>query len=169
MLKERDLSISKYDPSFLYNAHNIRLTAREDNTLLSITNERGTEDTNISFEGIPDINDVVMRINISSTLSMGELRKVASVLTMTAKTKQYGDTKGDIEIQGVNEAVHTDCLCEFFDTLCPMPDILREINRCIISDCEMADDASHALNSIRKQIKAKQAKISEKMAAILLQ
>lgn len=122
---------------------------------------------NISFEGIPDINDVVMRINISSTLSMGELRKVASVLTMTAKTKQYGDTKGDIEIQGVNEAVHTDCLCEFFDTLCPMPDILREINRCIISDCEMADDASHALNSIRKQIKAKQAKISEKMAAIL--
>ena len=122
---------------------------------------------NISFEGIPDINDVVMRINISSTLSMGELRKVASVLTMTAKTKQYGDTKGDIEIQGVNEAGHTDCLCEFFDTLCPMPDILREINRCIISDCEMADDASYALNSIRKQIKAKQAKISEKMAAIL--
>lgn len=49
---QRDLSISKYDPSFLYDAHNIRLTAREDDTLLSITNERGTEDTNISFEGI---------------------------------------------------------------------------------------------------------------------
>lgn len=122
---------------------------------------------NISFEGIPDIRDVIMRINISSTLSMGELRKVSSVLSMTAKTKQYGDTKGEIEIQGLNVANLSDCLSEFFDNLCPMPDVLREINRCVISDTEMADDASGTLNNIRKQIKAKQAKISEKMAAIL--
>lgn len=38
---QRDLSISKYDVNFLYDAHNIRLTAREEDTLLSITNERG--------------------------------------------------------------------------------------------------------------------------------
>ena len=44
---QRDMSISKQKPEFLWDAHNIRLTAREGDTLLSITNEKGTE--NIEF------------------------------------------------------------------------------------------------------------------------
>lgn len=38
---QRDMSISKHPSSFLYDAHNIRLTARGEDTLLTITNERG--------------------------------------------------------------------------------------------------------------------------------
>ena len=44
---QRDMSISRQKPEFLWDAHNIRLTAREGDTLLSITNEKGTK--NIEF------------------------------------------------------------------------------------------------------------------------
>lgn len=147
----------------LNNRQEIELLQDETASALQRLERRGA----ISFEGIPDIQDVIMRAAINSTLSMGELRRVASVLTVTGRVKSYGDTKGDEEIQGVNVTNVSDILDERFEALEPMADILREINRCIISDTEMADDASSTLNSIRKQIKQKQAKISEKMASIL--
>ena len=48
---QRDLSISKHPANYLYDAQNIRITAREDNTLLSITNERGPKDLEIEVTG----------------------------------------------------------------------------------------------------------------------
>lgn len=47
----RDNHEIKQDSKFLWDAHNIRLTNRDDNTLFSITNEKGTLDTGVSFEG----------------------------------------------------------------------------------------------------------------------
>ena len=38
---KRDYSASKADPQYAYENHNIRITSRESNTLLSITNEKG--------------------------------------------------------------------------------------------------------------------------------
>lgn len=52
---QRDMSISKQKPEFLWDAHNIRLTARHGDTLLSITNEKGTvlfDPDCIVFEGV---------------------------------------------------------------------------------------------------------------------
>lgn len=40
---QQDLSISKFNPEFSYENRNIRITAREDSSLLSITNERGNK------------------------------------------------------------------------------------------------------------------------------
>ena len=48
---QRDLSVSKHPAQFLYDGHNIRLTSREDNTLLAITNEKGTLNTDVTVEG----------------------------------------------------------------------------------------------------------------------
>ena len=48
---QRDISISKHPSSFLYDAHNIRLTARGEDTLLTITNEKGTKDVNVEVSG----------------------------------------------------------------------------------------------------------------------
>lgn len=48
---QRDSSISRHPSSFLYDAHNIRLTVRDNDTLYSITNEKGTKKTDISVEG----------------------------------------------------------------------------------------------------------------------
>lgn len=47
----RDNHQIRQDGKFLWNAHNIRLTNRDDNTLLSITNERGTSNTGVSLNG----------------------------------------------------------------------------------------------------------------------
>ena len=41
---KRDVHQIRQDGKFLWDAHNIRLTNREDNTLLSITNEKGTSE-----------------------------------------------------------------------------------------------------------------------------
>lgn len=49
---QRDLSISKHPANYLFDAQNIRITARDNNTLLSITNERGPKDLNIEVSGI---------------------------------------------------------------------------------------------------------------------
>lgn len=46
----RDNHQIRQDAKFLWDAHNIRLTNRDDNTLLSITNEKGTSAPLITFE-----------------------------------------------------------------------------------------------------------------------
>ena len=48
---QRDLTRSKFSPEFAFDAMNIRLTAREDNTLLSVTNEKGTKELPIRTSG----------------------------------------------------------------------------------------------------------------------
>lgn len=48
---QKDISLSKHPTNFLYNARNIRLTARDGNTLMSITNEKGTIDTTRTISG----------------------------------------------------------------------------------------------------------------------
>lgn len=48
---QRDIAISKNPSGFLYDARNIRITQREDDTLIAITNERGTESFGITISG----------------------------------------------------------------------------------------------------------------------
>nr|DAG94142.1 MAG TPA: stabilization protein [Crassvirales sp.] len=40
---QRDLSVSKFNPEYAFDAQNIRITARDNNTLLTVTNERGNK------------------------------------------------------------------------------------------------------------------------------
>ena len=47
----RDNHPIRQDSKFLWDARNIRFTAVEDNTLLSITNERGTSDSLANLRG----------------------------------------------------------------------------------------------------------------------
>ena len=41
---QRDLTVSKFKPEFVFDAQNIRITARENSTLLSVTNEKGNNE-----------------------------------------------------------------------------------------------------------------------------
>ena len=52
---QRDMSVSKQPAQFLYNGRNIRITSREGDTLLSITNERSTK-------VVKDMNEVTIEI-----------------------------------------------------------------------------------------------------------
>ena len=48
----RDNHPSRQNSKFLWEAHNIRFTAREDNTLLTLTNEKGNKNTGLNIHGI---------------------------------------------------------------------------------------------------------------------
>jgi len=48
---QKDISVSKHPAQFIYDGMNIRLTSRDGNTLLSVTNERGTLETGMQAEG----------------------------------------------------------------------------------------------------------------------
>jgi hypothetical protein len=45
---QRDLTVSKFNPEYAFDARNIRITARDNTTLLSVTNEKGTKEIPLS-------------------------------------------------------------------------------------------------------------------------
>lgn len=48
----KDLSYSAFNPEYSWHNHNVRLTARDDNDLLSVTNERGNKYINVELQGL---------------------------------------------------------------------------------------------------------------------
>ena len=46
---KRDIHQIRQEAKFLWDAHNIRLTNRDESTLFSITNERGTSEVLLTF------------------------------------------------------------------------------------------------------------------------
>ena len=59
----RDSSVSQHNPNLVYDAHNIRITTKDGkNSLLSVTNERGTKQVSTSGDtivGVP-IGDAII-------------------------------------------------------------------------------------------------------------
>ena len=99
----------------------------------------------LSFGGIRDIRGSVKRLEIGGVLGMGELLQIMSLLETAGKVKQYGQRESDDET--------ADSLDETFRLLEPIPSLANEIRRCILSDEEMADDASAALLQIRRSMR----------------
>ncbi|HCL01253.1 MAG TPA: endonuclease MutS2, partial [Lachnoclostridium phytofermentans] len=65
------------------------------------------------------------------------------------------------------EEAAQDTLTERFHLLEPLSPINNEIRRCIISEEEIADDASSGLKSVRRQIKLTNDKVHEQLGSIL--
>lgn len=99
----------------------------------------------LSLGGIRDIRGSVKRLEIGGVLGMGELLQIMSLLETAGKVKQYGQRESDDET--------ADSLDETFRLLEPIPSLANEIRRCILSDEEMADDASAALLQIRRSMR----------------
>ncbi len=118
---------------------------------------------NLSFSGVPDIRDSIKRLEISSPLSAIELLRISSVLTATLRVKSYG--KGITARESEEE--YSDTLSERFELLEPMSQNNQEIMRCILSEEEIADDASPGLRSVRRQMKITNDKIHEQLAKIM--
>ncbi len=112
----------------------------------------------LSFNGLPDIGGTLKLLEVGSSLLAGELLKIASVLTATQRVKQYG-TSGQEEV--------TDCLTERFTLLEPLLSLKNEIERCILSEEEIADDASAGLKQVRRQMRITNDKIREQLASIV--
>ena len=63
---QRDLTVSKFKPEFVFDAQNIRITARENSTLLSVTNEKGNNEITLYNEknNIVKIKGTVIGYNV---------------------------------------------------------------------------------------------------------
>ncbi|MDE6233076.1 MAG: endonuclease MutS2, partial [Lachnospiraceae bacterium] len=99
----------------------------------------------IAFSGIRGIKASLKRLEIGSTLGTGELLNISSVLKVALRVKNWGRTD--------DENVTDDSLSYMFNGLEPLSKLNNEIERCILSEEEISDDASPELKSIRRQIK----------------
>ena len=96
----------------------------------------------MSFGNTKDIGYSLKSLEIGSTLSIVELLSIAGLLENAERVKKYGEKD--------REETPDDSLTELFEALSPLSDISKEIRRCIISEEEIADDASPRLKTIRR-------------------
>lgn len=138
----------------------IRKTQRETSDALSRILRKGS----LGFYGVHDIRGSLKRLEVGSALSAQELLHLSSVLDATARIRAYGVKDGVDSGSAVTEA---DSLEEMFVSLEPLTLLNNEIKRCIISEEEIADDASPALKSIRRSLKQTNDKIHEQLNSIV--
>ena len=112
----------------------------------------------IGFSGNKDISFSIKSLDIGSSLSAPELLKIAASLACASKAKAYARSERNEE-----EAAFTDSLQPFFDEIEPLTPLQNEINRCIISEEEIADDASTKLKHIRRSISQTNDKIHSQL------
>ena len=113
----------------------------------------------VSFAGISDIGSSLKRLEIGSSLSIHELLAVSSLLTCAARAKNYGRRQ--------ESELPDDSLDEMFRALEPLINVNNEITRCIISEEEVADDASPGLRHVRRQMKITGDRVHTQLNAIL--
>ena len=99
----------------------------------------------ISFSGLRDIRGSLLRLKVGSSLSIQELMHIASLLETALRVKSYGRRD--------NDDLSSDSLDGFFNAIEPLSPVCREIRRCILSEEEIADDASAGLKHVRRSIK----------------
>ncbi|MBR1470331.1 MAG: endonuclease MutS2 [Lachnospiraceae bacterium] len=98
----------------------------------------------LSFGANFDVRRLMKDAGIGRMLSMSELLSIAGLLACTAAVSEYG-----VET-GAPAEEPQDCLADYFLRLDPLPQLFNEISRCILSEEEMADNASADLSEIRR-------------------
>lgn len=119
----------------------------------------------LSFSGVYPIGEAMKRVAVGASLSVAELLDVAKLLKVAERARQYGEQETDKNDEGL--AKRQDSLTSYFDSLMPLEHLAREINRCILSEDEIADDASSALKEIRRDMKAINAKVHDVLSGIV--
>lgn len=133
----------------------IRLAQQQTSDALTRIYQKGS----LSFSGTHNIGASLKRLEIGGVMNIEELLKTASLLEVAKRTKAYA--------RGNREEAQSDSLEELFAKLEPLTPLLDEIRRCILSEDEIADDASANLKNIRRSIKNTNDKIRSQMNTML--
>ena len=112
-----------------------------------------------SFGNNRDLGFSIRSLEVGSTLSIIELMRIAAMLDNVSRIKTYG--KKD------REDTPDDSLDSYFEQLTPLTQVANEINRCILSEEEIADDASPKLKSIRRSMVVTNEKIRSQLNSML--
>ena len=118
----------------------------------------------ISFSGVKDIGDSLKRLEIGSSLNIIELLSISSLLTVAARARSYGRHEPQ-EDDGASEEF--DSLEPMFRALEPLTPLNNEIKRCILSEDEVADDASPGLAHVRRSMKITSDRIHTQLNSML--
>ncbi len=137
------------------NLEQIELAQRQTSDALTRIYQKGT----LSFSGTHNIGASLKRLEIGGVLSIDELLKTASLLEVAKRAKSY--SRSD------REDAKADSLDELFTRIEPLTPLLEEIRRCILSEDEIADDASATLKNIRRSIKNINDKIRSQINSML--
>ena len=116
------------------------------------------KDSSISFVGIHNVHASLKRLDIGGALNTTELLRIGSLLEVAKRAKAY-DRSDRVDDK-------TDSLTPFFTELEPLSPLHDEIRRCILSEDEIADDASPALFKIRKSIRGMNDRIHAQLTTI---
>lgn len=114
---------------------------------------------NLSFGSVKDVRGSLKRLEIGSTLGIGELLQICALLENASRVKVYGRRD--------RTETPKDSLDDLFDALEPLPQLTGEIRRCILSEDDISDDASPALRQIRRSMKLTGERIHTQLAGMV--
>lgn len=117
------------------------------------------KDSSITFVGIHNVHASLKRLDIGGALNTTELLRIGSLLEVAKRAKAY-DRSDRVDDK-------TDSLTPFFTELESLSPLHDEIRRCILSEDEIADDASPALFKIRKSIRGMNDRIHAQLTTIM--
>ncbi len=112
-----------------------------------------------SFGGNKDLGMSIKALEVGSALSASDLLKIASLLENVKRVKAYGRNE--------KEDAPADTLDEYFNGLEPLGNLANEIRRCILSEEEIADDASPNLKHIRRKISITNDRIHSELTSMI--
>ena len=112
-----------------------------------------------SFGSNKDLGACIKSLEVGSVLSIGELLRIAAFLENVNRIKAYGRKE--------REDAPTDSLDIYFDALEPLTPLSSEIRRCILSEEEIADDASPTLKHIRRSMTITNDKIHSQLTSMI--
>lgn len=132
----------------------------------------------LSFSGVRNIGDSLKRLEIGGSLSTIELLRICSLLEASKRAKAFSRTsteRAGLEqrtdsrmADGQNHTENTtDSLTDLFAQIEPLTPLHDEIRRCILSEDEIADDASSTLRSIRRSMRGMNDKIRAAMNSMI--
>ena len=101
---QRDLTVSKFSSEFAFDAQNIRITARDHNTLLSITNEKGNKEIILK-----DANKDVTGIN-GTVIGYNVLNEYVTLFTTDIKENKQEDTIYRLTKKEDTEGKYFECI-----------------------------------------------------------
>ena len=113
----------------------------------------------LSLSGLFDIRPFEDRLRLGGGLSQGELLSIVSLLSAAERAKAYGTPEKD--------DTPKDSIDPLFEEIEVFSDLRKEISRCIISEEEIADDASGALASIRRSLSKMNGRIHDRLSSFL--
>ncbi len=112
-----------------------------------------------SFGSNQEIGFALKSLEIGSTLSMPELLRIARLLDNVNRIKTYGRRD--------REDTPEDSLDPYFERLTPLTQLSGEISRCILSEDEMADDASPGLKHVRRSMLLTNEKVHNQLNSMI--